>query len=125
LVNYLVNKAISLRKQIASSYLYYICGVELPLKLIVVHLVITLPIFYGTEVFNYRVHKIPPMYPNLSRINPVHVFIQCFFEMNFNIILPPTPRSNFLYISGRVPCMALPFQQKYCGQLWASLTAVR
>jgi len=37
------------------------------------------------------VHKIPPLAPILSQMNPVHAIPPHFFQMYFNIIIPPTP----------------------------------
>jgi hypothetical protein len=42
----------------------------------------------------YRVHKILPLDPNLSQVNPVHTLTPFFFKDHFSIILPSTPSSN-------------------------------
>jgi len=41
----------------------------------------------------FRVHKSPWFDPILSQLNPVHTLTFCFFDICFNVILPPTPRS--------------------------------
>jgi hypothetical protein len=38
-------------------------------------------------------YKSPHVVPNLSHMNPIHILKQRFFKINFNIILPYTPKS--------------------------------
>jgi len=43
---------------------------------------------------HYRVRKSPPPVPILNQIHPVHTLPSYFSRINFNIILPSTPRSS-------------------------------
>jgi hypothetical protein len=42
--------------------------------------------------FHYRVHKSPPLFPILTRINLVYTAPYCFPKIHFNATLPPTSR---------------------------------
>jgi hypothetical protein len=48
-------------------------------------------------LWNQKVHydtqKCPPLVSIFSKIYPVHALPSCIFKINFDIILPPTPRS--------------------------------
>jgi hypothetical protein len=48
--------------------------------------------------FRYHVQKGPPLLPILSHMNPIH-----FFEIYFNIVLPPTSRSSWWSLSVGFP----------------------
>ena len=43
--------------------------------------------------FHYCLHKIPPLFPILGQINPVHALPIDFFKIHFNFY-PPSPRSS-------------------------------
>jgi len=43
---------------------------------------------------HYRVHKSPPLYPNLSQMHSIHNFPTCFPKIHSNIILPSMPRTS-------------------------------
>jgi hypothetical protein len=45
---------------------------------------------------HYRVHKRPPMDPNLSHTNPVHPIDPYLPKVQLNVVLPPTSRSSQL-----------------------------
>jgi hypothetical protein len=51
---------------------------------------------------HYRIHKISPLAPTMTNINPVHVPLH-FFDIHFNIILPSTPRTTERLIPFRIP----------------------
>ena len=40
----------------------------------------------------YRVHNSPSFTPTVSHIIPIYALLPCFFNIRFNIILPPMPR---------------------------------
>jgi hypothetical protein len=46
-----------------------------------------LSILWNLKVRN-RIHKSPPLVPDLSQMSPVHTPTSCFLEIIFNIILP-------------------------------------
>jgi hypothetical protein len=43
---------------------------------------------------HHLVYKNLPLDPNLSQMNPVHIFVTYFIKVNFNINLPSTPSSS-------------------------------
>jgi hypothetical protein len=63
-------------------------------KLIVTQLVKKYPAFLWNLKVHHRVHKSPPLDPNLSQPNPVRPIDPCLPKVHFNVILPPTPRSS-------------------------------
>jgi hypothetical protein len=46
------------------------------------------------------IHKSPPLVPTLSQVNPFHALPNYFLKMNFNIVLPSTPK--LFEVGGRV-----------------------
>ena len=43
--------------------------------------------------FDYCLHRITPLFPIPSQINPIHIFPRLICRIHFNIILPPKPIS--------------------------------
>jgi len=60
-----------------------------------------IPLLSWSPKVYYSVHSSPLLIPILRQMNPVHIFTLCFFNMHFNIISPPTPKS---------PKWSLPFR---------------
>jgi hypothetical protein len=54
-----------------------------------------LPTFYGTRGF-LNVFKSPSLDPIFSQMNAVCILI-LYFKTNFNIIIPYTPKSTYLF----------------------------
>jgi hypothetical protein len=71
--------------------------------LTVIQIVKEFPHIWCKLKVHYRIHKIPPTVPVLNQINPVHDLPTNFFQINFNIIFLPTPRSSKWSTSFRFP----------------------
>ena len=56
---------------------------------------------------NYRVHKSSQPARNLSQINPIYAPPDYFLKINFNIILPSTPRSSSGLFTSGLPTKSL------------------
>ena len=41
----------------------------------------------------YRVHEGPPLVSCRNQMDPVHILPSHFFNIHFNIIIPPKPRA--------------------------------
>jgi hypothetical protein len=52
-------------------------------------------ILQNTKI-HYRVHKMSPRVPIISKVNSIHIFRSCFFKIYFNIILLTMHRSSNL-----------------------------
>jgi hypothetical protein len=59
-------------------------------KLIVAQPIKKIPGFYET-----RIHKIPPLGPILSRMNPIHTFTPRICKIFYNIVLSAPKFSNW------------------------------
>jgi hypothetical protein len=57
-------------------------------KLIITRQIKKFSTFYGNQRFISAFKRDKPVAPNLTYINPVHIFICYFFKINLNIILP-------------------------------------
>jgi hypothetical protein len=55
-------------------------------------------ILCNTKVY-YRAQKSLPLGPILSQINPVHTIPSYLSKINFNVILPPTSKSSYWFLS--------------------------
>jgi hypothetical protein len=62
--------------------------------LIVAQLAKKIPALYENLKIDYSVHDSPPLDTILSQMNPGQTLPSCFFNINFNIVLPSTPRSS-------------------------------
>jgi len=61
-----------------------------------------IPRILWNQKFRYRIYKSPPTLFILNKINADHAFASDVWKIQFNIILPSTPGSFFIF---EFPCI--------------------
>jgi hypothetical protein len=93
-------------------------------KLTVAQLVKRYSLLLCNRKVHYNAHKIQSIDHNLSHMNPGHIFINLFREVQLNINLPSTPTSSLvissLWVSRPIFCMRLSSCSWFsCAIAWA------